>query len=316
MPLRQDKQGRKDKVWANVQECCDKYVKCIFVNVDNVTSKQICVMRKQLRAIDAQMVMGKNTLMRAAIKEMMENDEAAGKSRPHLKIVRDQLVLNTGMIFTNGDLSQIKGILDSQVREAPAKVGVAAPADVTVPAGPTGMDPKQTSFFQALNIQTKIVKGQVEIVNPVKVITAEDKITPGQAALLDKLKIRPFEYKMHIKNVLDNGATYPAAVLSITTDSILESFGQHSQNVAAVSLAIGMPTQASVHHSVLNAFKHLACASFASGFGFKEADKLKAAAGSRPAATSAAPVEAKKEAKKEEEPEEEVDVDMGDLFGY
>jgi large subunit ribosomal protein LP0 len=316
MPLRQDKQGRKDKVWANVQECCDKYVKCIFVNVDNVTSKQICVMRKQLRAIDAQMVMGKNTLMRAAIKEMMENDEAAGKPRPHLKIVRDQLVLNTGMIFTNGDLSQIKGILDSQVREAPAKVGVAAPADVTVPAGPTGMDPKQTSFFQALNIQTKIVKGQVEIVNPVKVITAEDKITPGQAALLDKLKIRPFEYKMHIKNVLDNGATYPAAVLSITTDSILESFGQHSQNVAAVSLAIGMPTQASVHHSVLNAFKHLACASFASGFGFKEADKLKAAAGSRPAATSAAPVEAKKEAKKEEEPEEEVDVDMGDLFGY
>jgi len=47
-----------------------------------------------------------------------------------------------------------------------------------------------------LNIQTKIVKSQVEIVNPVKVITEGDKITPGQAALLDKLKIRPFFYKM------------------------------------------------------------------------------------------------------------------------
>lgn len=60
MPLVQDKQGRKDKVWGNVQSCCNKFTKCVFVNVDNVTSKQICVMRKALREIDAQMVMGKN----------------------------------------------------------------------------------------------------------------------------------------------------------------------------------------------------------------------------------------------------------------
>jgi large subunit ribosomal protein LP0 len=51
------------------------------------------------------------------------------------------------MIFTNGDLSVIKKILDSPVREAPAKIGSIAPSDVTVPSGPTGMDPKQTSFF-------------------------------------------------------------------------------------------------------------------------------------------------------------------------
>lgn len=43
-----------------MQTCANKFVKCIFVNVDNVTSKQICVMRKQLRGIDAVMVMGKN----------------------------------------------------------------------------------------------------------------------------------------------------------------------------------------------------------------------------------------------------------------
>lgn len=60
MPLKQDKQGRKDRVWSNVQLCCDKFTKCVFVNVDNVTSKQICVMRKALRAVDAMMVMGKN----------------------------------------------------------------------------------------------------------------------------------------------------------------------------------------------------------------------------------------------------------------
>ena len=60
MPVKTDKQGRKDKVWANVQESCNKFTKCIFVNVDNVTSKQICIMRKALREVDSKMVMGKN----------------------------------------------------------------------------------------------------------------------------------------------------------------------------------------------------------------------------------------------------------------
>lgn len=98
--------------------------------------------------------------MRAAILDLQEKDiEAKIEPRQHLIHINSQLVLNTGMIFSNGDLADVKKILDSQVREAPARIGSIAPADVTIPAGPTGMDPKQTSFFQALNIQTKIVKG-------------------------------------------------------------------------------------------------------------------------------------------------------------
>ena len=168
-----------------------------------------------------------------------------------------------------------------------------------------------------MNIATKIVKGQVEIVNPVKVITEGEKISPGQAALLDKLKIRPFEYKMHVKNVLDNGRIYPPAVLNITIDSVLAAFSRSAENVAGVSLASGFATQASVHHSIINAFKNLACASFASGFSFPQADKLKSAAAAAPKASgapSAAPAKAEAKVEKVEEPE--VDVDMGDLFGY
>ena len=40
------------------------------------------------------------------------------------------------------------------------------------------MDPKQTGFFQALNIATKIVRAQIEIINPVKVINEGDKVLP------------------------------------------------------------------------------------------------------------------------------------------
>ena len=83
------------------------------------------------------------TLMRCAINELIEKD----KSKKHLQIIHDALKLNTGLIFTDGDLTEVKKILDTQVREAPAKIGSLAPSDVSVPAGPTGLDPKQTQFF-------------------------------------------------------------------------------------------------------------------------------------------------------------------------
>lgn len=256
--------------------------------------------------------------MKKAIVDLQDADKEAGKNRPHLEIIRSSLVLNTGLIFTDGDLVEIKQVLDTQVRSAPAKVGSLAPAAVTVPAGATGLDPKQTSFFQALNIQTKIVKSQVEIVNPVEVIKVDDKITPGQAALLDKLKIRPFVYKMHILKVLDNGEVYPAKVLSITEDSIIESFQAGAQNMTAISLSAGIANQLSVQHMILNSFKNLACASIASGFGFKEADVLANAAKSAVAVAAPASGDAPKAAAKKEEKveEEEADMDMGDLFGY
>jgi large subunit ribosomal protein LP0 len=254
--------------------------------------------------------------MKAAILELQEKDTAANITRPHLGLISSQLVLNTGMIFSNADLADVKKILDSQVREAPARIGSIAPADVTVPAGPTGMDPKQTSFFQALNIQTKIVKGQVEIVNAVKVISADDKVTAGQAALLEKLKIRPFEYKMHIKKVLDNGALYSPAVLNITIESIHAAFAAGAANLTAVSLATGYAVSSAAPHLVLNAFKNLAAISFGSGYSFPQAEKLLSAASARPAASAAAAPTKKVEQAKAPEPEPEADVDMGDLFGY
>jgi len=316
MPQKNDKQLRKEKVWDGVRDAIETYSKCLFVNVDNVTSKQICIMRKALRDMDAKMLMGKNTLVKKALNNWIEENESNPKVGA-AKLVISEMNLNTGLIFTNGDLSEIKAVLDSQKREAPARIGAIAPTSVTIPAGGTGLDPKQTGFFQALKIQTKIVKGAVEIVNPVVVINEDDKITPGQAALLDKLKIRPFEYKMHIKAFMENGKRYDAKVLSITPESILESFTAASQQLTGLSLGSGYITAAAAPHLVLNAFKNLAAVSFSSGYSFPQAEKMKSAAAAGPAPVAAAAggkAEAKAEAKKEES-EEEADMDMGGLFG-
>jgi large subunit ribosomal protein LP0 len=118
--------------------------------------------------------------MKAALahkmKEPEETDEDYAdrkdtwKAHPELEKIANLLKGNTGVIFTNGDLSDVKKILDQETREAPAKVGSFAPDDVWIFAGSTGLDPKQTTFFQQLNIPTKIVKTQIEIVTDKKII--------------------------------------------------------------------------------------------------------------------------------------------------
>lgn len=279
-----------------------------------------------MREIDAKMIMGKNTLMRKSLltlqtKPEEDDDDYAERmekwaERPQISIIREQLKLNIGMIFSNGDLGEIKQILDANSRGAPARVGQIAPDDVVIPPGPTGLDPKQTGFFQALNIATKIAKAQIEIINPVTIIETGQKINQSQAALLDKLKIRPFAYKMNITKFLDGQKLFDAKVLSITPESIIEKFKAKSQNLTALSLGSGYIVSSAAPHCVARAFKNLAAVSLASGFEIEQLKAMKAAAAAGPA--KAAPAGGKADAapaKEEKVEEEEEDLDMGGMFG-
>jgi large subunit ribosomal protein LP0 len=320
-----DKRVKKENYWERLQEVAYKYKNCLFVNADNVSSLQISKLRFRLRAINAYMIMGKNTLMKSALThantkpEPTDDDYEARKDNwtfsPTIEKIISQLKGNINLIFTNGDLGEVKDVLDLEVRESPAKAGMIAPRDVMVPTGATGLDPRQTGFFQTLQIQTKIVKGQIDIIAEKNVIVKDTRVDSTQAALLDKLKIYPFEYKMKITNILQDGNIFSAAVLDLSTDVILAKFKNAIGNQAKVSLAIGVPTSASAPHSLLNGFKNLVAVAAESGWEFDQAKPVLAAArastgGGAPAAggAAAAPVA-------EVKAEEEEAVDMGDLFG-
>lgn len=157
-----EKRLKKEDYWRKLWALSEEYKKALLVDVDNVSSLQLNKIRHKLRPIGAKMIMGKNTLMKAALNHKMaepvEADEDyaerkdSWKKCDELDAIVKLLKGNTGIIFTNGDLSEVKKVLDDESREAPAKVGAIAPDDVWIRAGSTGLDPKQTSFFQQLNI--------------------------------------------------------------------------------------------------------------------------------------------------------------------
>merc|ERR1712147_406664 len=192
-----EKRIKKEDYWVRLQEVAAKYKNVMFVDANNVSSKQIGNIRRELRKIGAYMIMGKNTLMKAALsaanKKPEEGDEDyeerkdTYKYNENIEKILMQLKGNTNLIFSNGDLGEVKAVLDKESRPSAAKPGMIAPSDVWIRSGSTGLDPKQTSFFQNLNIQTKIVKAQIDIVQDKQVIFTGDKIGGTEAQLLDKL---------------------------------------------------------------------------------------------------------------------------------
>jgi len=214
---------------------------------------------------------------------------------------------------------------------APARIGSLSPCDVTLPAGPTGLDPGQTAFLQALNIPTLIVKGQIEIKNDVELIKEGSKVTPSQSALLVKLGLRPFKYGLTVQYVYDDGAFFESKILDMNDNDLVKAFQKGVANIAAIGLRIGYPTLATVPHSVLNAYKNIVGISMATSYTFKGTEKIKklledpeamaaalaAAAGASAGASSAAPAAAQAAAPVEVAAKEESEEEMGagGLFG-
>jgi large subunit ribosomal protein LP0 len=229
-----DKRLKKEAYWTRLWTALETYNKGLIINCDNVSSKQISLIRQELRSKNAEMLMGKNTLIKAAINRRLKKPEVGDEDYEERKdswtpLPKVEALLklfrgNVGIILTNGDLFDIMDIINGHRREAPAKVGSFAQCDVWVRAGSTGLDPKQTAFFQNLNIPTKIVKTQIEIVSDKQVVFEGMKIGSSEAALLDKLNIRPFSYMMTVTNVYENGQIFPASILKITNESILAKF--------------------------------------------------------------------------------------------
>jgi len=319
------KADRKKGYWTRLVALLDEYTKVLVVAADNVGSNHMQQIRKAMRGT-ATLLMGKNTMIRKAIRDHLEKTPALEGLLPHVRG-------NIGLVFTNGDLADVRTKLTELKVQAAAKAGSIAPIDVVVPAGNTNMEPTKTSFFQALSIPTKINRGTIEIINDIHLLTTGSKVSLSQAALLQMLGIKPFQYGLKVLTVYDNGAVYPAAVLDLTDDDILRKFFGGVNNVAAVSLQIGYPTVVSLPHSIMNGYKHLLAISIATDYTFPGSEKIKqllsdpaafaaaqaaaaaAAGGSAPAAGGAAPAAAAAKPKEEEKPEEEVDEDMGGLFG-
>lgn len=314
MVVKASKAEKKIAYDAKLCQLLEEYSQILVAAADNVGSNQLQNIRRGLRG-DSVVLMGKNTMMKRTIRM---HTEKTGNTA-YLNLI-PLLQGNVGLIFTKGDLKEVKEEVAKYKVGAPARVGLVAPIDVVVPPGNTGLDPSQTSFFQVLNIPTKINKGTVEIITPVELIRKGDKVGSSEAALLAKLGIRPFSYGLVVQSVYENGSVFSPEVLDLSEDDLVEKFASGVSMVTSLALAISYPTLAAAPHMFINAYKNVLAVALATEYSFPQAEKVKeyladpskfAVAVAPVAAGGDAPAAAAKEEEKKEEPAEESDEDMG-----
>ncbi|KAE9967486.1 60s acidic ribosomal protein P2 [Venturia inaequalis] len=306
--------ANKNVYFEKLKGLIQEYKSIFIVTVDNVSSQQMHEIRQSLRG-EGVVLMGKNTMVRRAIKGFVSDGSLSDIERilPHVKG-------NVGFVFTNADLKETREkILKNRVA-APARAGAVAPLDVYVPAGNTGMEPGKTSFFQALGVPTKIARGTIEITLDLKLVEAGTKVGASEATLLNMLNISPFTFGMGICQIYDDGQVFEPSVLDIEESQLLKAFSSAVTTIATISLAVNFPTLASVMHSVVNSYKNVLAIAIGTDYEWEGIEELKDRianpdkyAGSAPAAatTSDAPAADAPAAKEESEKEDSEDDDMG-----
>ncbi|KAI9680151.1 MAG: ribosomal protein P0 (A0) (L10E) [Trizodia sp. TS-e1964] len=308
-----NKAGYFDKLKGLLEE-----FKSIFiVSVDNVSSQQMHEIRQSMRG-EGVVLMGKNTMVRRALKGFIPDSPEYERLLPHVKG-------NVGFVFTNADLKVTREKIMSNKVAAPARAGAMAPKDVYVPAGNTGMEPGKTSFFQALGVPTKIARGTIEITSDLKLVEAGNKVGASEATLLNMLNISPFTYGMGIAQIYDQGQCFSPEVLDVEESQLLKALSSVITTIASISLATNYPTLPSVAHSLVNSYKNVLSVAIATEYSWPEISDLKdrianpdayassapvAAAG--PSTDTAAPAAAAPAAEEEEENSD--DEDFGNLF--
>nr|KJB74260.1 hypothetical protein B456_011G283700 [Gossypium raimondii] len=268
MAVKPSKADKKIAYDAKLCQLLDEYTQILIAAADNVGSKQLQNIRKGLRG-DSVVLMGKNTMMKRSVRMHAEKtgNEAFLNLIPLLQG-------NVGLIFTKGDLKEVSEEVAKYKVGAPARVGLVAPIDVVVPPGNTGLDPSQTSFFQVLNIPTKINK----VFSPEVLDLTEDDL------------IEKFATGVSMVTALSLAISYP------TLAAAPHMFINGYKNILAVAVA--------TEYSFPQADKVKEYLADPSKFAVAAAPVAAAGGGAAPAAAPA-------EEEKKPEPEEESDDDMG-----
>jgi len=261
------RRARKERYASKLRKFLHEFKNALICTVDFVGSNQMQQIRQALRG-KGEILMGKNTVIRKIVRE-------EAQSNPKLAAMLPLIQGNIGFCWTNGSLADARKLIQANKVPAAAKVGNYAPEEVVIPAGPTGLDPGQTAFFQALNISTKIARGSIEILNKVLLVKKGERVNSSHVGLLAKLDLKPFSYGIEVVHAYENGSVYKAEILDLSQDDLFDKWLRGVRHVAALSLAIGHPTAASIPHSISNAVRKLIAISLEIDYTFPASQAVK-----------------------------------------
>jgi large subunit ribosomal protein L10 len=221
-----------EKVLKQKADAVDKLAKELkkakviaLVDLKELPARQYQKIKKAL-AGKATFAVARNSIIQRAF-------EKAKVGKPLL----EQMKGPTALIMTDMNPFELYRAIKKNRGKAAAKPGQVAPFDLIVPAGETNIPPGPgLSELKLGKIDARIQGGKVVIAKDSVVAKKGEKIVGSVAKALSKLDIMPFEVRMRVPAVLEDGMIYPESVLDIDEAKFMADLG--GAGAAAFNLSV------------------------------------------------------------------------------
>merc|ERR1711976_1119068 len=259
---------RKRDIRSRLCEAFTRYRQIVVVSLDNVSTNQIHAARAILQEGEhkGEMIIGKNTLIKKALKFKTETPNQASEDYedhkkhtqdPRLSALIPLMKLNVGLIFSEEPYMELRTKVEAEKIKMPARTGIPAPCDVVLPVGPTGVEVGKIDLFHKLNIQCKTVKSAIEINKEVRIITKGEKVAEGATQMCKLLSIIPFEYSLTFQYVWLGGDVLNQDIIEMPMSDITDKFQAYAGLLTGLSLGANIPNSLSAPQFLVNGFKKL-----------------------------------------------------------
>lgn len=322
----------KKEVVSDFAKLIKEYPLVAAVNMENLPAKQLQNMREQLRS----KVVLRMTKRRLIVKAL----EAAEKDKPGISQLVPHLKGMPALLFTNDNPFSLFKTLKKNQSKAPIKAGQVAPADIVVPAGPTGFAPGPIiGELGQFGIKSGIDAGKVAIKADATVAKEGDVVSAALAGILTRLGVMPMKVGLDLTAAYEKGEIIGKSVLDIDEDAFKRDLISAASSALNLSYNSGYPTKETITLMLTKAAQNGMGLALDVNFLTKDTTSMVLAKanshamgiastlpedalddelrGAKSAAASAAPVEtttASPEKKEEKKPEEAAS-GLGSLFG-
>jgi len=175
------------------------------------------------------------------------------KTRIVLKALEESKMKDSGLkdftsdsvavIFTELNAFELFSLLKKNKGDAPAKAGMTAPNDISVPAGDTGLPPGPAlSDLKAAGLKVKLAGASIEITEDKVVCRQGEQVSDAVAGVLSKLNIKPIKVGLNLKTVYEKGELFKPEVLDFDEEEVFQNFVSARRNSLGLALEISYTT--------------------------------------------------------------------------
>ncbi|MEM2739390.1 MAG: 50S ribosomal protein L10 [Candidatus Bathyarchaeia archaeon] len=202
------KRREKEEQLYELKNLLSGYPTVIIARLYKVNANYLHILRNKFRGRILFKV-AKNTLFGKALEEVYGKNICVENFK---SILTGENIL----IFTKENPFKVYlDLYGSKIAVAPSP-GDIAPEDIVIPEGDTGIPPGPAiSDFSQLGIETRIVKGTINVVRSKVVARKGEKISLEVANILSRLGMKPITIWLNPKGALTDGVFIPEDLLKI-----------------------------------------------------------------------------------------------------